>query len=95
MKNLVEQAVREVHGQLLAKHAGYCSCAKCADDVVTLVLNQLRPRYTTSDSGWTLTHLELGSDQERADLAIRVLDAMRRVSATPRHPPIPPDRKLR
>jgi competence protein ComFB len=95
MKNLVEQAVREVHGQLLAKHTEFCSCAQCADDVVTLVLNQLRPRYTTSVSGWTLTHLELGSDQERADLAIRVLDAMRRVSVTPRHPPVRPDRPSR
>jgi competence protein ComFB len=92
MKNLVEQAVREVHGQLLAKHTSFCACSQCADDVVTLVLNQLRPRYTTSVSGWTLTHLELGSDQERADLAIRVLDAMRRVADTPRHPPVGPGR---
>ena len=90
MKNLVEQAVREVHAQLLSKHAEFCACSQCADDVVTLVLNQLRPRYTTSVSGWTLTHLELASGQERADLAVRVLEAMGRVSATPRHPPIRP-----
>ena len=90
MKNLVEEAVREVHGQLLATNAQFCRCAQCADDVVVYVLNKLRPRYTTSAAGWALANLELRSDQERAALTVRVLDAMKRVSAMPRHQPIRP-----
>ena len=85
MKNLVEEAVREVHEQLLTNNAQFCHCSQCADDVVTYVLNKLRPRYTTSAAGWALANLELRSDQERAALAVRVLDAMQRVSAMPRH----------
>ena len=85
MKNLVEQVVREIHTQLLAAHAEYCTCAQCADDVAGLVLNHLRPRYANTARGWALANLELRSDQGRAELAVRVLDAMRRVAASPRH----------
>jgi hypothetical protein len=85
MRNLVEEAVREIHTQLLGTSAQFCHCSQCADDVVVYVLNQLRPRYTTSAAGWALANLELRSDQERAALAVRVLDAMQRVSAMPRH----------
>ncbi|MDE3217638.1 MAG: late competence development ComFB family protein, partial [Gemmatimonadota bacterium] len=85
MKNLVEQVVREIHAQLLAKHAAYCSCPQCADDVAYLVLNHLRPRYANTPRGWALAELELRSDQGRAELAVRVLDAMKRVAADPRH----------
>jgi competence protein ComFB len=87
VKNLVEELVREVHAELLARDGGFCSCAQCADDVATLVLNHLRPRYVNSPRGWALASLELRSDQERADLAVRVYEAMRTVAAAPRHPP--------
>jgi hypothetical protein len=89
MKNLVEEAVRDTHAELLRRNAGYCPCSQCADDVVTYVLNQLRPRYTNTAKGWALANLELRSDQGRADLAVRVLEAMNRVAQSPRHPPLP------
>lgn len=93
MTNLVEDVVREAHAQLLSTSTNFCSCRQCADDVATYVLNQLRPRYTNTARGWALANLELRSDQGRADLSVRVLDAMRRVAAAPRHDvgcPTPP-----
>lgn len=87
MKNLVEEMVREIHGQLLAKGAGFCACQQCADDVSAWVLNHLRPRYANTGTGWALANLELRSDQGRAELAVWVLDAMKRVAASPRHDP--------
>lgn len=85
MKNLVEEVVREIHGELLKRGGPFCTCAQCADDVTTYVLNQLRPRYANTAQGWALANLELRSDQGRAELAVRVMDAMRRVAASPRH----------
>lgn len=93
MKNIVEEVVREAHAQLLPTSTAFCACRQCTDDVVTYVLNQLRPRYTNTARGWALANLELRSDQGRADLSVRVLDAMRRVAAAPRHEagrPTPP-----
>ncbi|HET7632279.1 MAG TPA: late competence development ComFB family protein [Gemmatimonadaceae bacterium] len=85
MTNLLEDVVREMHAELLTRNAGFCRCAQCADDATTLVLNQLRPRYANTARGWALANLELRSDQGRAELAVRVLDAMRRVAQMPRH----------
>lgn len=87
MKNLVEEVVREIHGELLSRGGGFCACSQCADDVATFVLNQLRPRYANTARGWALANLELRSDQGRTELAVRVMDAMRRVAAEPRHEP--------
>jgi hypothetical protein len=87
MTNLVEEVVRELHAELVRRDAAYCTCSRCADDVVTLVLNQLRPRYANTAKGWALANLELRSDQGRAELSVRVLDAMRRVALSPRHTP--------
>lgn len=91
MKNLVEEVVREIHGELLKRGGPYCTCAQCADDVATYVLNQLRPRYANTAQGWALANLELRSDQGRTELAVRVMDAMRRVAAAPRHDPLSED----
>lgn len=88
MKNVVEEVVREIHAQLLAGHAEFCACQRCADDVTGLVLNHLHPRYSNTAKGWALANLELRSDQGRAQVAVRVLDAMKRVAAAPRHDPI-------
>ena len=85
MKNLVEQVVREIHAELLAKGGDFCACSQCADDVSGWVLNHLRPRYANTARGWALANLELRSDQGRAELAVWVMDAMRRVAASPRH----------
>jgi competence protein ComFB len=85
MKNLVESVVREIHGELKLQHPEFCTCAKCADDVVALVLNHSQPRYATTDTGTALANLAMWADESRAELAVLVLDAMERVGKVPRH----------
>lgn len=87
MRNLLEGAVRAIHGELLARHPEFCTCSRCDDDVVTFVMNHARPRYATSARGWALANLELWGDQSRAELYVSVFDAMQRVSHSPRHTP--------
>jgi hypothetical protein len=88
MKNLLEDAVREIHAALRQHHPQFCACARCSDDVVSLVMNHTRPRYATSPRGYALAGLEIWGDQTRAELAVLVFDAMRRVSLEPRHTPL-------
>ena len=85
MKNLLENVVREMHGELRAEHPEFCACTQCTDDVVALVLNHSSPRYATTDAGWALANLDLWGDETRAELAVMVLEAMRRVHESPRH----------
>lgn len=87
MRSPLERAVREVHLKLATTHAEFCSCEQCADDVVALVMNQTRPRYTTTGLGWAIEAADLDTDQVRAELSVLVFEAMHRVAEQPRHAP--------
>ncbi len=87
MRNLLEGTLTAIYEELRAKHPEMCACESCRADVLALALNTARPRYSGgTDIGQALIGLDLQRDQTRAELAVLVLDAMRRVSANPRHP---------
>jgi competence protein ComFB len=86
MHNALEEVVGEVFDQLARARAEFCSCTQCRDDVITHALNQARPRYISGSLiGSAVTRVALSHEQARAELAVLVLDAMRRVTARPRH----------
>ena len=88
MQNALEEVVRSIHDQLLRSHAEFCDCVKCRDDVATLALNHLRPRYVVGDPlGAAITRVLLEQDQAKTEVTIAVFDAMKRVDANPRHEP--------
>ena len=67
---------------------GFCGCNMCSDDVLVYALNRLQPRYVAQPTGEVLTNVSLGSDQQKTDISVVILDGMRRVMAEPRagHP---------
>ena len=86
MKNAIEDAVREVYRSLKARHAEFCGCARCEDDVIAFALNHTRPRYVAGPPmGAAVTSVQLAQDQSRAELTVIVFDAMKRVAQEPRH----------
>jgi competence protein ComFB len=87
MRSPLERVVRELHTTLAVQHPEFCSCEQCSDDVVALVMNQTRPRFTTTGLGWAVEAAALDTDQTRAELSVLVFDAMRRVAEQPRHGP--------
>ena len=88
MKNLLEDTVVGIYDDLVAKMPAVCDCASCKEDALAYVLNKTRPRYSGgTDTGMALIALDLQKDQTRAQLAVVVLDAIKRVAANPRHPP--------
>ena len=88
MKNILEDAVVETFEQLRRREAGFCACAQCHDDVIAHALNKARPRYVSGLTvGSAVTRVSLSGDQARAEIAVLVLEAMRRVQRNPRHGP--------
>jgi len=86
MLNALEEAVRETYDALRSADPSFCGCQRCRDDVMTLVLNQARPRYVVGDPlGAAVTRVALERRQQRAELSVIVLDAMRRVAQAPHH----------
>ena len=85
MINALEELVRDTYEQLAATHREFCTCAQCRDDVLTLAMNQARPRYVVGDPlGAAVTRVALSQDSARAEIAVIVFDAMRKVAAKPR-----------
>ena len=88
MQNVLEESVHEVFFRLRELEAGYCHCSKCQDDVITHALNHARPRYISGAGvGSAVTRVALTRDQAQAEVAVLVLEAMRRVQRNPRHGP--------
>jgi competence protein ComFB len=92
MINALEETIRDVYASLRATHQEYCACERCEDDVLTLALNQTRPRYVQSDGlGAAVTRVALATDAARTEITVIVFDAMRRIATNPRHAPGRPD----
>jgi len=87
MKSPLERAVRDTHAKLTEQQTEFCACEQCADDVVAMVMNQIRPRYTTTGLGYAVEAADLDTDQVRAQLSVLVFEAMHRVAEQPRHAP--------
>jgi competence protein ComFB len=88
MKNALEELVVEVYRQLKARHPEFCACERCHDDVIAQALNKARPRYIGgSPLGAAVTRVALDGGQAKAEMAVLVFDAMRRVNLNPRHGP--------
>jgi hypothetical protein len=87
MINAIEEVVREVYVQVRDREAGagFCTCAQCEDDVIRHTMNHLRPRYVGTPVGSAVTRVALALEQARAEVAVVVLDAMRRVAKNPLH----------
>jgi len=86
MINVLEDEVRALHRDLRSKDAGFCACERCESDVVTLALNNARPRYVSDQVlGGAVTRTSLSDQGQRTALLVIVYDAMRQVAQRPRH----------
>lgn len=87
MINALEEAVREAYEAVRPSEPSFCGCSRCREDVLTMALNKARPRYMVGDPlGAAVTRVALGQRELRAEIAVIVLEAMRRVADAPRHP---------
>ena len=86
MINALEEVVRNTFRTLRERDASYCRCQRCEDDVMTWAMNNARPRYVSElPLGAAVTRVALSQDGAKAEIAVVVLDAMRRTAAHPRH----------
>ena len=84
MTNVAYEIVQKEYEQLRARYPEFCGCETCRGDVLIYALNRLSPHYVSTRQGEILTELNLGTDQERAKLAVVLLEGFRRVALAPR-----------
>lgn len=88
IRNVVEDHVRASVEALRSHFPDFCPCgeALCTDDVMVFALNRIPPRYVTTREGQAVTEVSLEKQQQRAEIDVIVMEALRKVSMAPRCP---------
>ncbi len=86
IENKMERFVLDHLDQVLKLYPGCCRCSQCRQDIVTLALNHLPPKYTSSQMGDIYTRLDSYCGQEDAEIIQEIAKAVQIVSEHPRHP---------
>lgn len=81
---MVLEVVQREYEVLRAKYPKFCGCDTCRGDVLVHSLNRLSPHYVSTRQGEILTELSLGTDQEKAKLAVVLIEGLRKVALAPR-----------
>ncbi len=86
MKNVLEAMVAREYRELMLTMPHACHCAMCREDVLVYALNRLPPRYVATLEGEVLSEVRMEAEQGRADITVALLEGIRVVAASPRHP---------
>jgi len=82
--NMVEEHVRHSFETLRSHFKDFCGCELCAEDVQVFALNRMPPRYVTSLEGQAITEVSLERQQNRAEIDVVVMEALRKITLAPR-----------
>jgi competence protein ComFB len=83
--NYIEKIVREELASSYKRDKDLCTCDRCFQDIMTLTLNNLPPKYVTSNIGHIMTMYNLTKDQLHAQVMVELLKAIDQVKISPRH----------
>ena len=82
--NLYEEAVRR-RAKDVMQQLDMCTCEICFDDVCTLTLNNLPPKYVSTTGGEVYSHVSLNAEQGQAEFMTALYSAAKKVHDRPRH----------
>ena len=85
IKNYMEDVVIHLLYNLVKDRENVCKCEKCLSDIAAIALNRLPPHYVVSEKGEVYSKVLNMSIQFEADVTTAILEAIERVSKSPRH----------
>lgn len=62
-----------------------CKCDQCRDDIVSYALNQLKPRYVSTEKGKVFVKVDTMSSQFEVDILTAIYEGVAIVKKNPRH----------
>ncbi|KAB3537370.1 late competence development ComFB family protein [Alkaliphilus pronyensis] len=85
VKNYMEDVVDNLIPVLLKEFTNICTCERCVADIKALALNNLKPKYVATVEGEVYTKVNELSVQFEADSISAIVDAINKVTKSPRH----------
>ncbi|MEG2144816.1 MAG: late competence development ComFB family protein [Oscillospiraceae bacterium] len=80
MEIIVEQRLDE-----MLKNSNCCKCEKCREDMIAIVLNNIKTNYVSSDKGTLYAKAEMLSTENDFEVMKQIAYAMKIVSEKPHH----------
>lgn len=85
VSNIMEKLVWENMDTVLERNPGACGCDKCRADIVAFTLNNMPPRYVVTEKGAILARAQSLDANFKIELLIALAEAVKMISAHPRH----------
>ena len=85
IRNIMEEVVQQNLPRVLQMYPACCTCDKCQQDILLLALNNLPPKYISTQRGDVYTRLKLTEIQDDVKLIEEIAKAVEIVMRNPRH----------
>lgn len=85
LTNYTEEMMLKAIKDITDERPNMCRCERCLQDIAALALNEVSPRYVSSDRGKVFTRLDELDHRFYAKCWVVAFDAVKRVEANPHH----------
>lgn len=85
LKNYIEIVVDELLPSVLNKYSDVCTCPRCIEDIKAIALNNLKPLYVATETGFVYAKVNDLMTQFTTDVIRELINAIEIVSKNPRH----------
>ena len=85
VRNVIEVIVWESIDRVLDGVPTVCRCDRCRDDIAAYALNQLKPRYATTQKGEIISKAMTLEPQYYLDVITALTKGINQVGRNPRH----------
>lgn len=85
--NYMEDVVDIVLPKILQSdnYLNQCTCQQCINDMKAIALNNIKPRYVSTEKGSVLSKANMFSIQSETDVTQALIEAIKIVNKLPRH----------
>ncbi|BEU87767.1 hypothetical protein TAMA11512_12310 [Selenomonas sp. TAMA-11512] len=86
IKNVMEDFVEGNMKDVLHMYPECCRCHACRDDIMSIALNHLEPKYVSTEKGGVFAKLVALDPMEKVVIIQEIAKAVQIVAKSPRHP---------
>lgn len=84
-KNYMEVIVEKKMDEVLEQYPDCCTCDICRRDIAVIALNNLHPRYVSTEKGKLFARIQEMNLQSEVEVLRQLMKAVEIVSAHPHH----------
>lgn len=85
VKNVKEEIVFDKINELIDQ-LDCCTCSKCKSDIAAYVLNQINPKYVSSEKGALFSKVDIEmTEKANNELLMKIIEGAEKIKKSPRH----------